>query len=188
MMASEPAQHMMPNGTMMTDTAMAGQHVMPNGEVMSNADMAGQHVMPNGEIMNNAEMEPMGEPEPEPELDPFIEELCSAIEAGQTDEINAMTGWLADRGLEPEAPCAHVEESCDSCSAAPPRLSARTTPAAMVSSASMTFSRCSRSTVTAAETISMAGGRDGWKQGEAVTAAAASRSRHITRARYYLRS
>jgi hypothetical protein len=87
---------------------------------MSNADMAGQHVMPNGEIMNNEEMEPMGEPEPEPELDPFIEELCSAIEAGQTDEINAMTGWLADRGLEPEAPCAHAEESCDSCCPSPP--------------------------------------------------------------------
>jgi uncharacterized protein (DUF305 family) len=120
MMSSEPGQHMMPDGTMMADTAMAGQHVMPNGEVMSNADMAGQHVMPNGEIMNNAEMEPMGEPEPEPELDPFIEELCSAIEAGQTDEINAMTGWLADRGLEPEAPCAHAEESCDSCCPSPP--------------------------------------------------------------------
>jgi hypothetical protein len=109
--------HMMPDGTWMANSAgMAGMHIMPDGTLMNNTAMAGQHVMPNGEIMNNEDMEPM---DPQP-MDPFIEELCNAIEAGQTDEINAMIGWLADRGLEPEAPCAHSGESCDSCCPSPP--------------------------------------------------------------------
>jgi len=38
-------------------------------------------------------------------IDPFIDELCSAIEAGQQAEVDAMTSWLADMGLAPETSC-----------------------------------------------------------------------------------
>ena len=73
--------------------------MMPDGTLMNNTAMAGQHVMPNGEIMNNEDMEPM---DPQP-MDPFIEELCNAIEAGQIlDEAELLRSipgvTIVDRG------------------------------------------------------------------------------------------
>lgn len=98
--------HMMPDGTVMS---MAGYHMMPDGSMMANMD--GMHLMPDGTMMQDSEMMQMA-PTPEPrDLDPFIEDLCTAIEAAQTEEVNAMTGWVLDQGLAAEAPCA-MEMGC----------------------------------------------------------------------------
>ena len=90
--------HTMPDGTVM---ATSGMHVMPDGSMMMNED--GMHVMPDGTMMADSEMQALG-PAPEPRaLDPFIEQLCNAIEAAQTTEINDMEGWLSEKGVAAEA-------------------------------------------------------------------------------------
>lgn len=53
-------------------------------------------------VMPNADL-PMVPPATT--LDPFLDNLCLEIEAGQNQEINAMTQWLTTQGLPVAAPC-----------------------------------------------------------------------------------